>query len=553
MLQHLHISNYALIEKLDINFSNGFSVITGETGAGKSIILGALGLIMGQRADAKAIKTGEKKCYIEAIFQVKGFQLEKLLKDNDIDFDEKECIVRREVTIQGKSRAFINDSPVPLSLLKEVSSHLIDIHSQHQNLLLGHEHFLIETLDTIAATPQVLLNYTTQYSAWQRANAELTKLQEQAAKDKSDTEFFKFQLQQLEEAQLVENEQEQLEEESNTLSHAEEIKQSLFQASGLFSTEEHNPVIELKISSQILSSIQKVFPIAGSLAERIDSVRIELEDIADELEHQLESVEFDPERQAFVDDRLNTIYSLEKKHNVETIAELLTKQEELKNFINKIENIDEEVAKKTAEVRKAEQAMYAAAKELTASRKKAAEKIEKELIAQLQELGMPGVRLSFSFERRSLPDNNGIDKVTFLFSANKNMAMQDVAQIASGGEIARLMLSLKAIISQCHNLPTIVFDEIDTGVSGTMAEKMAEVMKRMAENCQVLCITHLPQIAAIGVYHYRVFKKENEHGTSSHIDLLSTEERIQEIANMLSGAQMTDAAINNAKSLLKLQ
>ena len=553
MLQHLHISNYALIEKLDINFSNGFSVITGETGAGKSIILGALGLIMGQRADAKAIKTGEKKCYVEAIFQVKGFQLEKLLKDNDIDFDENECIVRREVTIQGKSRAFINDSPVPLSLLKEVSSHLIDIHSQHQNLLLGHEHFLIETLDTIAATPQVLLNYTTQYSAWQRANAELTKLQEQAAKDKSDTEFFKFQLQQLEEAQLVENEQEQLEEESNTLSHAEEIKQSLFQASGLFSTEEHNPVIELKISSQILSSIQKVFPIAGSLAERIDSVRIELEDIADELEHQLESVEFDPERQAFVDDRLNTIYSLEKKHNVETIAELLIKQEELKNFINKIENIDEEVAKKTAEVRKAEQAMYAAAKELTASRKKAAEKIEKELIAQLQELGMPGVRLSFSFERRSLPDNNGIDKVTFLFSANKNMAMQDVAQIASGGEIARLMLSLKAIISQCRNLPTIVFDEIDTGVSGTMAEKMAEVMNRMAENCQVLCITHLPQIAAIGVYHYRVFKKENEHGTSSHIDLLSTEERIQEIANMLSGAQMTDAAINNAKSLLKLQ
>ena len=553
MLQHLHISNYALIEKLDINFSNGFSVITGETGAGKSIILGALGLIMGQRADAKAIKTGEKKCYVEAIFQVKGFQLEKLLKDNDIDFDEKECIVRREVTIQGKSRAFINDSPVPLSLLKEVSSHLIDIHSQHQNLLLGHEHFLIETLDTIATTPQVLLNYTTQYSAWQRANAELTKLQEQAAKDKSDTEFFKFQLQQLEEAQLVENEQEQLEEESNTLSHAEEIKQSLFQASGLFSTEEHNPVIELKISSQILSSIQKVFPIAGSLAERIDSVRIELEDIADELEHQLESVEFDPERQAFVDDRLNTIYSLEKKHNVETIAELLIKQEELKNFINKIENIDEEVAKKTAEVRKAEQAMYAAAKELTASRKKAAEKIEKELIAQLQELGMPGVRLSFSFERRSLPDNNGIDKVTFLFSANKNMAMQDVAQIASGGEIARLMLSLKAIISQCRNLPTIVFDEIDTGVSGTMAEKMAEVMNRMAENCQVLCITHLPQIAAIGVYHYRVFKKENEHGMSSHIDLLSTEERIQEIANMLSGAQMTDAAINNAKSLLKLQ
>ena len=553
MLQHLHISNYALIEKLDINFSNGFSVITGETGAGKSIILGALGLIMGQRADAKVIKTGERKCYVEAIFKVQGLQLEKLLEDHDIDFDEKECIVRREVTVQGKSRAFINDSPVPLSFLKEVSSHLIDIHSQHQNLLLGHEHFLIEPLDTIAANPQVLLNYTTQYTAWQRATTELTRLQEQAEKDKNDTDFFNFQLQQLEEAQLIEGEQEQLEEESNTLSHAEEIKQSLFQASGLFSVDEHNPVTELKSSSQILSSIQKVFPIAGTLSERIDSVRIELEDIADELEQQLESVEFDPARQAFVDDRLNTIYSLEKKHNVETVAELLTKQEELKNFINKIENIDEEVAKKTVEVNKAEQAMYAAAKELTASRKKAAEKIEKELIVQLQELGMPGVRLNFSFELRNQPDNNGVDKVTFLFSANKNTAMQDVAQIASGGEIARLMLSLKAIISQSRNLPTIVFDEIDTGVSGTMAEKMAEVMNRMAKNCQVLCITHLPQIAAIGVYHYRVFKKENEHGTSSHIDLLSTEERIQEIANMLSGAQMTEAAINNAKSLLKLQ
>lgn len=553
MLQHLHISNYALIEKLDINFSNGFSVITGETGAGKSIILGALGLIMGQRADAKVIKTGERKCYVEAIFKVQGLQLEKLLEDHDIDFDEKECIVRREVTVQGKSRAFINDSPVPLSFLKEVSSHLIDIHSQHQNLLLGHEHFLIETLDTIAANPQVLLNYTTQYTAWQRATTELTRLQEQAEKDKNDTDFFNFQLQQLEEAQLIEGEQEQLEEESNTLSHAEEIKQSLFQASGLFSVDEHNPVTELKSSSQILSSIQKVFPIAGTLSERIDSVRIELEDIADELEQQLESVEFDPARQAFVDDRLNTIYSLEKKHNVETVAELLTKQEELKNFINKIENIDEEVAKKTVEVNKAEQAMYAAAKELTVSRQKAAEKIEKELIVQLQELGMPGVRLNFSFELRNQPDNNGVDKVTFLFSANKNTAMQDVAQIASGGEIARLMLSLKAIISQSRNLPTIVFDEIDTGVSGTMAEKMAEVMNRMAKNCQVLCITHLPQIAAIGVYHYRVFKKENEHGTSSHIDLLSTEERIQEIANMLSGAQMTEAAINNAKSLLKLQ
>lgn len=553
MLQHLHISNYALIEKLDIDFSNGFSVITGETGAGKSIILGALGLIMGQRADAKAIKAGERKCYVEATFQAKGLQLEDLFATNDIDFDGTECLVRREVTVQGKSRAFINDTPVSIALLKDVSAHLIDIHSQHQNLLLGHEHFLLDTLDTIADNSASLENYAKSYSAWHRASEELRSLKEQAAKDKSDTDFFKYQLEQLEEAKLEEDEQEQLEEESLTLSHAEEIKQALFQVSSLFSADDNNPITELKIGSQTLATIQKVFPVASSLSERIDSVRIELEDVADELERQLELIDFDPERQAYVDDRLNTIYTLEKKHNVTTIAELIAKQNELSRLIDQIENIDEELAKKEKEVRHAEEQLYHAADQLTTTRKTAGKKTEQELIEQLRLLGMPNVQLSFAFERRHYPESNGIDKVTFLFSANKNTPMQDVAQIASGGEIARLMLSLKAIISQSLKLPTVIFDEIDTGVSGTMAEKMAKVMDHMSLNCQVLCITHLPQIAAIGAHHYHVYKKEDEQGTSSHIDLLSTEERIQEIANMLSGTKMTEAAINNAKSLLKLQ
>ena len=552
MLQNLHITHYALIDLLDIDFSNGYSVITGETGAGKSIILGALGLLLGQRADAKAIKNGATKCCVEGTFDIKGLQLDEIFAANDIDFDGSECIVRREVTTAGKSRAFVNDTPVSLTQLKSITSRIIDIHSQHQNLLMGQEHFLLDTLDTIGHNDKQKEAYAEVYKKWNHARKELEELKEQAEKDRSDLDYMQFQLQQIDDAHLEENEQESLEQESETLSHAEEIKSALYQASASLTNDEQNPISTLKSDIQQLQSISEVFSAAEGLAERMESVRIELKDIADELEQSLDHVDFDPERLAYVDERLSEIYSLQKKHHVNSIEELLAIADELRQKIDKIENIDDHIAQKEEEVNRLYTKILEKGKALTTNRRKAGDEMAKELLDTLQSLGMPGTRLHFDITERQHPDSSGLDNVCFLFSANKNMPEQDVAQIASGGEIARLMLSLKALISKHRNLPTIIFDEIDTGVSGTIAEKMANVMLQMAENCQVLCITHLPQIAALGKKHYRVYKAETADGTSSHISLLSTEERIREIANMLSGAEMTEAAINNAKSLLKL-
>ena len=552
MLQHLHISNYALISRLDIDFSKGFSVITGETGAGKSIILGALGLLLGQRADAKAIKTGAQKCCVEATFDAGGLNLETFFSENDIDFDGHECIVRREVNTGGKSRAFINDTPVPVAVLKEAGSHLIDIHSQHQNLLLNHETFLLDTLDAVARDAKELDDYRHLYDDYRRAVAEWDELKAKAEQSRNDEEFLRFQLQRLDEADLHPGEQEELEEELETLSHAEEIKEALFRTSAPFSAEENSPLASLKAGCQSLRGIGHVFAPAEELSERLSSVCIELEDIAAELERQQECIEFNPERLAYVDARLGTIYDLEKKHHAAGIDELLQTQEELRDRLSTIENLDELLAAKEKTAGELLARLTRAGEALTAARKKAAAEIADSLTQQLQHLGMPAVRLSLQIDTKDRPEASGMDAVTFLFSANKNVALQNVAQIASGGEIARLMLSLKALISRCRHLPTIIFDEIDTGVSGTMAEKMANVMQQMACNCQVICITHLPQIAALGTTHYRVYKQEDETGTTSHIDRLTPDERIREIANMLSGAEMTEAAINNAKSLLKI-
>ena len=553
MLQNLQITHYALIDLLDINFSNGYSVITGETGAGKSIILGALGLLLGQRADAKAIKPGASKCVVEATFEIKGLHLDELFQSYDIDFDGSECIVRREVTTAGKSRAFINDTPVSLTQLKSITSRIIDIHSQHQNLLMGHENFLLDTIDTIGHDAKDKAHYRHSFELWNEARKELEELKAQALKDRTDMDYMQFQLQQIEEAQLQADEQTALEEESETLSHAEEIKSALYQSSSALSGEDGNPISVLRTGIQQLESICEVFPAAQPLAERMESARIELKDIADELEQALDHVEFDPQRLEYVDERLSVIYSLQKKHHVETVGELLDIAEYLRSQIDKIENIDEHILNKEKEVNAYYHDLLEKGHVLTQKRKAAGEQISQELIHTLQSLGMPATRLHFELSPRTSPDASGLDNVCFLFSANKNMPEQDVSQIASGGEIARLMLSLKALISRHQNLPTIIFDEIDTGVSGTMAEKMANVMLSMAENCQVLCITHLPQIAALGKNHYRVYKTDDAEGTTSHISLLSTDERIREIANMLSGEEMTAAAINNAKSLLKIQ
>lgn len=552
MLTHLYISNYALIEELDIDFHNGFSVITGETGAGKSIILGALGLLLGKRADAQAIKNGEKKCSIEASFDIRALNLKSFFADNDIDNDDTECILRREVINTGKSRAFINDTPVSLTQLKELGTYLIDIHSQHQNLLMNQEDFLLDIVDTIAGNQSLRETYLHTFEAWKRAQTLLLELQARAEKDQANQDYLKFQIQQFQEANLSEGEQEELEQEASTLNHAEDIKQALFAACAPLVSEELRLLEELKNGTQKLESISAVYPQAQEMAERLNSTYIELEDLSSELEKVQMEIEFDPIRQNFVEERLNTIYSLEQKHKVSTIAELLQIYDDLQKRLNEIENIDETLKEKEKEVEQQLGALAKSAKALTKSRETAAKTIAKSLIEQLQTLGMPHVKLEFSLTPKSSFDRNGSDTISLLFSANKNRPLQDVAAIASGGEIARLMLSLKALIAKSKALPTIIFDEIDTGVSGTMAEKMALTMQQIADNCQVLCITHLPQIAALGAHHYRVYKVEGDDKTTSHISLLSQEERIKEIANMLTGSEMTEAAINNAKSLLRI-
>lgn len=552
MLTHLYITNYALIEELDIDFHDGFSVITGETGAGKSIILGALGLLLGKRADAQAIKNGEKKCCIEASFDIRALNLKSFFADNDIDNDDTECILRREVINTGKSRAFINDTPVSLTQLKELGTYLIDIHSQHQNLLMNQEDFLLDIVDTIAGNQSLRETYLHTFEAWKRAQNLLLELQTRAEKDQANQDYLKFQIQQFQEANLSEGEQEELEQEASTLNHAEDIKQALFAACAPLVSEELRLLEELKNGVQKLESISAVYPQAQEMAERLNSAYIELEDLSSELEKVQMEIEFDPIRQNFVEERLNTIYSLEQKHKVSTIAELLQIYDDLQKRLNEIENIDETLKEKEKEVEQQLGALAKSAKALTKSRETAAKTIAKSLIEQLQTLGMPHVKLEFSLTPKSSFDRNGSDTISLLFTANKNRPLQDVAAIASGGEIARLMLSLKALIAKSKALPTIIFDEIDTGVSGTMAEKMALTMQQIADNCQVLCITHLPQIAALGAHHYRVYKVEGDDKTTSHISLLSQEERIKEIANMLTGSEMTEAAINNAKSLLRI-
>lgn len=506
---------------------------------------------MGQRADSKVIKANEKKCAVEAVFNIEGLQLEAFFSEHDIDYDAEECILRREVSSNGKSRAFVNDSPVSASTLKLLAAEVIDIHSQHQNLLMGREHFLLDILDAVANNQEVKDAYAQCFHEWHEACKALKQLKEQRAQDQANRDFLQFQFDQLEAANLQADEQSELEEEHQLLSHAEEIKGSLFEALNAFSEDGGNIAGKLRNAAHNLSGISGVFAQAEALAERIESARIELEDVSEELERNAENIEFDPARYQFVEERLNTIYELEKKHQVDTIADLLRLQEELNLQLNNIENGDEIIAEKEKAIEGLYQRLLSLGKDITTSRKTAAKTTAENLMLTLQTLGMPNARLRFEITTRTAPDISGFDNVTFLFSANKNVPEQDVTQIASGGEIARLMLSLKAFLSQRKKLPTIIFDEIDTGVSGTMAERMAQVMQQMAQNCQVICITHLPQIAALGQQHYRVFKSENDTGTSSHITRLDNDERIREIANMLSGEELTEAAINNAKALLK--
>lgn len=550
MLKHLTISHYALIEHLDTDWHNGFSVITGETGAGKSIMLGALNLLLGGRADAKAIQAGERKCMVEAAFSIDGEKLKPFFSENDIDFDTETCIIRREVLETGKSRAFINDTPVPAAKLKEIGASLIDIHSQHQNLLIRNEHFLIDTLDVMAANHDILTKYRDLFTRHRHAADTLAQMRERASKALSEQEYLQFQLTRLEEAKLVPGEQGELEQEQNLLGHAEEIKQAFYQAGGLIESDALSISHNLRQAADALRGIAGNYANAGTLAERIDSARIELDDIGSEISTQAEQIEYDPSRLQYVQERLDTLYRLEQKHKAGSVEELLKIEEDLRGQLESVENLDEETRKQAEEEEKLKAQRDKLAAELTQMREKATHAMEKELTETLQTLGMPHVSVTIEISSRKEPDATGADHVTFLFSANKNVPAKNICETASGGEIARLMLALKSIIARRALLPTIVFDEIDTGVSGAMAGRMAEAMRQIATSCQVICITHLPQIAAMGENHYKVYKEDDSDTTRSHIVPLSPAERVEEIAHMLSGAQITEAAVNNAKSLL---
>lgn len=549
-LIHLHISHYALIEQLDIDWAAGFSVITGETGAGKSIMLGALGLLLGARADAKAIQPGHKKCCVEGSFDISALGLEPFFAANDIDYDPQECIIRREVTASGKSRSFINDTPVPAAKLKEMASSIIDIHSQHQNLLLRREHFLIDTLDILAQQPQLVTSYKCLYGQCRNAQQVLAQLIKRKELGSADKEYTTFQLNQLDEAALRDGEQEELEQEQQFLTHAEDIKQAFFTAQAALAGEELDVCRNLRHAHEALAAVANQMPQADSLAERIHSACIELEDVVSDIGREAEGVEYDPARLEFVESRLSTIYSLQQKHHLASVAELLRLADDLRTRIEAIDNVDDDIAKQQREVERLVTLRDKQAAALTAARLKAAQLLHDELTTSLQSLGMPNVVIELRITPRPEPDASGADNVTFLFSANRNMPPHDVSQTASGGEIARVMLALKAIIARRTHLPTIIFDEIDTGVSGTMAERMAQVMRQISEHCQVICITHLPQIAALGTRHYRVYKDDTPEGTRSHIVGLSDDERVEEIAHMLSGATLTEAAMGNARALL---
>ena len=550
MLRSLYIQNYALIEKLDIRFETGFSVITGETGAGKSIILGAIGLLLGQRADVKAIRQGASKCIIEARFDISAYGMQSFFDENELEYEE-ECILRREVQASGKSRAFINDTPASLAQMKELGEQLVDVHSQHQNLLLNKEGFQLNVLDILAHNEDILADYRRAYTDWKLLEKELDELTVRAEQSKADEDYIRFQLEQLEEVHLAEGEQEELEQESETLSHAEEIKAGLYRIGQAFSADEGGLLPVLKESAAMLSSLQKVYQPATELAGRMHSTYIELKDIIDEISTQSEDIEFNPMRLDEVNGRLNLIYSLEQKHRVQTVEELVRLTEEYRDRLATITSFDDRIAALAARRDTQYNKVKKQAALLTKARTVAAREVEKQMASRLVPLGMPNVRFQVEMGLRKEPGMQGEDTVSFLFSANKNGALQNISSVASGGEIARVMLSVKAMIAGAVKLPTIVFDEIDTGVSGEIADRMADIMQEMGEQeRQVISITHLPQIAARGRAHYKVYKRDNDMETNSHIRRLTDEEMVEEIAHMLSGATLTEAALENAKALL---
>ena len=553
MLKHLHIENYALIESLDIDFHDGFSVITGETGAGKSILLGAIGLLTGDRADLSAIQSGKQRCILEASFNPEGYSLDTFFQEEDLDFDPSECIIRRELTANGKSRAFINDTPTTITALKKLGNRLIDIHSQHQNLLLGQEDFQLSVLDTVADAPELINSYSEAYRKWIQAIKTLDEARNNLDDGRKDEDYLRFLLTELNNFNPQPGEDENLQQQCDILEHAQDIKTAMMQSYSLL-TEGENPATDtMRQVRNMLSSIQTYFPQAEELAERIESCRIELQDIADTLESEGECIDYDPTHLNELQSRLNTLYSLEQKHHVGTSEELISLMKQMQKRLDMMDNSDEYLKQLEQEEKKTRALVDNISAKLSEKRTASAQKVEKDIIKSLKTLGMPNVRFQVCISPTNTPTPRGMDKVNFLFSANLGSDMQSISQVASGGETARVMLSLKAVLSGAMSLPTIIFDEIDTGVSGHIAESMAKIMQKMGQQGrQVISITHLPQIAALGQHHYKVWKEDSDSVTRSHITYLTQEERISEIANMLSGTNVSQEAKNNARALLRL-
>lgn len=552
MLNQVHIRNYVLIDRLDIQFREGFSVMTGETGAGKSIILGALNLLLGGRADSRTIRQGADKCTIEGTFAIAGYGLEQFFSDNGLDYDPNETIMRRELSASGKSRAFINDTPVTLTQLRDLGCHLIDIHSQHQNLALGTQPFQLDVVDTIAANSKVKTEYVQSFAKWSELKTHLARLKAEFDSDNTDREYLEFQLEGLESARLVSGEQEELEQEADILSHAEEIKQELFTAAQILSGDESGCITKLRSALQYFRSAQKKYPQAQELADRLDSCLIELKDIAETADNAQEEINYDPARLEQVNERLDLIYSLLKKHKKESIAQLLELAGNIRTRLDRSSSYEFEIEKLTIQTESARVEMEKKASGLTQTRKKASDTIIRDIKELLAPLGIPNVKFSIEIQPSTVYDRNGHDDIRFMFSANRSVPMQEISQVASGGEIARVMLCIKSLMAGARALPTIIFDEIDTGVSGAVAERMAMLMKQMSDgNRQVLAITHLPQIAAIGQTHYKVFKTDDQDATHTRIAVLEDDDRIREIAGMMSGSTLTQAALDNAKALIE--
>lgn len=549
MLKDLHIRHYSLIESLDVEFRSGFSVITGETGAGKSIMVGALMLLLGGRADNGVVSEGAKKCTVEATFEVDNKEVETFFSDHDLDFEDGQVIIRRELTDTGKSRAFINDTPVPLAVVRELSDKLIDIHSQHQNLLINNAGFQMEVIDSIANDEPLLSQYREHYQSWRKAERELDSLRQETEQNRERADILRFQYDEIATLKLKDGEQEELEEEQLLLDNAENIKQAVFEADGALSNVES----KIRESRRALSHIGEVFPKATDLADRLESCGIELDDIQSELQGYLSDIRFDSERLEEVNTRLNAIYTLLKKYHKEDVGKLIQMQEQLGQSLRNVDDAGMLIQEKEAVCLKLEKEAAAIADKLTEVRQNAAKKVEKEMEERLRPLGMPNIRFRAALSAADELTLTGKDEVAFLFSANKNAALRNLSKIASGGEIARVMLSLKAMLSKRLHLPTIIFDEIDTGVSGKIADEMGNVMAEISDGGrQVISITHSPQIAARGQEHYRVFKQDTDSATHTFIEKLAPAQRVAEVAKMLSGAAVTEAATANAKTLLGL-